>query len=104
MRYQETKIYLSHHIRGVAAGLAGPCDHSDGELFCFFDKYKEIEQNISGKRVAFFGLHDFKPEKILEYEKTGKSDYFVVPIIGESSAIFIGPRYTWGPIYGSECL
>ena len=19
-------------------------------------------------------------------------------------AIFIGPRYTWGPIYGSECL
>jgi len=43
--------------------LKGPCDHSDR------------------KRLAIFGLHTFNLDKISEYEKTGKSDSFIVPVI-----------------------
>ena len=39
--------------------------------------------SLSGKRIAVFGLHIFNLDKIDEYVKTGKSDYVIVPIIGE---------------------
>ena len=48
-------------------------------------KKSKPQQIISGKRVAVFGLHIFELEKIFEYEETGKSDYLIVPIIGETS-------------------
>ena len=54
-----------------------------------FVSLKNHEQNISGKRVAVFGLHNYKHEKVVEYVKTGKSDYFIVPIIGDTSAFVL---------------
>ena len=44
---------------------------------------------LSGKRLAVFGLHTFNLDKINEYEKTGKSEYFIVPIIGETSTFVL---------------
>ena len=54
---------------------------------CQFDVINQ--QFFPGKRVAVFGLHIFELEKIREYEQTGKSDYFIVPIIGETSTFVL---------------
>ena len=36
---------------------------------------------------------------------SGKVNLFPFFVFGEIICfVFIGPRYTWGPIYGSECL
>ena len=44
---------------------------------------------LSGKRLAIFGLHTFNLDKISEYEKTGKSDSFIVPVIGGTPTFFL---------------
>ena len=69
-------------------GHEGPCDHSDGELLPLSHKSRR-QHVLSGKRLAVFGLHTFTLDKITEYEKTGKSDYFIVPVIGETSTLIL---------------
>ena len=43
---------------------------------------KKCNNHLSGKRLALFGLHTFHKKEVEKYERTGKSDYVVVPIIG----------------------
>ena len=43
------------------------------------------------EKLSLANVYDVKSESLKFY-------FF------RESSIFIGPRYTWGPIYGSECL
>ena len=53
-----------------------------------------------------FHLHQVPVLEILEIkDKLSMNEIMSLQVnLLKKNTLFIGPRYTWGPIYGSECL